>query len=87
VLCHPPGGLGGAPIKIMVPPLYALQGSANFRKSSKNGFHKLKINRDSVNVYIKSSMRNMEEEIYQKESSNKKYLITRKGFNTKKRKN
>jgi hypothetical protein len=76
----------GALVKIMTP-WCELQGSANFRKSSKNGFHKLKINRDSVNVYIKSSMRNMEEEIYQKESSNKKYLITRKGFNTKKRKN
>ena len=79
---HYRGGL----VKIMTP-WCELHGSANFRKSSKNGFHKIKINRDSVNVYIKSSMRNMEEEIYQKESSNKKYLITRKGFNTKKRKN
>jgi hypothetical protein len=53
----------------------------------KNGFHKLKLSRDSVNGSVNSSMRKREGEIDQKEASNKQYLITSKGFKTKKRKN
>jgi hypothetical protein len=47
-------------------------------KAQENGFHKLKLSRDSVNGSIKYSMRKREGEIDHKEASNKKDLITRK---------
>ena len=47
-------------------------------KNLKNGFHKIKLNRDSVNGFVNSSNKKREGKIDQNEASNKKYLITSK---------